>query len=99
LIDIPVQNAEADDGSAYKAHATPLREGPAPKKYMYMPGERGGRSLLSPESRRTAAAIDEEFAAALEADAMELGFRAVHQPKKRQAAVGPLPAQDTNHKV
>jgi hypothetical protein len=94
-----VQDAEADDGSAYKAHATPLREGPTPKKYTYMPGERGGRSLLSPESRRTAAAIDEEFAATLEAEAMELGFCIVHQPKKWQAVVGPLPTQDTNRKV
>jgi hypothetical protein len=99
LIDIPVQDAEADDRSAYKAHATSLREGPAPKKYTSMPGERGGHSLLSPESRRTAVAIDEEFAAALEVEAMELGFRTIHQPKKRQATVGPLPAQDTNRKV
>jgi hypothetical protein len=74
LINIPVQYAEANDGSAYRAHATPLQEGLAPKKYTYMPSEYGGRSLLSPESRRTATAIDDELIAALEADAMELGF-------------------------
>jgi hypothetical protein len=92
-----MQDEEANDRSAYRAPATPLREGPASKKYTYMPGERGGRSLLSPESRRTAAAIDNELVAAL--GAMELGFRTAHRPKKRREAAGPLPAQDTNRKV
>jgi hypothetical protein len=90
-----VQDAEADDGSAYRVHATPLREGLAPKKYTYMRGERGGRSLLSPKSRKTVAAIDDELVATLEADAMELGFHTVQRPKKRREAARPLLAQIT----
>ena len=64
-----------------------------------MPGERGGRSLVSPELRRTATTIGEEFVAALEADAMELGSHTVHQSKMRREQAGPPPAQDSNHKV
>jgi hypothetical protein len=64
-----------------------------------MPGERGGRSLVSPESRKTAAAIGEELVAAMEADAMELGSCTVHKPKKRQEPAQPPPAEDTNCKV
>jgi hypothetical protein len=78
FIDIHVQNADTDDGSAYRAHSTSLQERPAPKKYTYMLGECGGRSLVSPELRKTATAIGEEFVAALEADAIELGSRIVH---------------------
>jgi hypothetical protein len=70
-----------------------------PKKYTYMLGERSGRSLVSPESRRTVAAIGEELVVALEADAIELGSCTVHRPQKRREPTRPLSAQYTNLKI
>jgi hypothetical protein len=51
FIDIPIQDAAADDGEAYKEHARIVRPGPAPKKFTVMPSDRGGP--LDVPSRRT----------------------------------------------
>jgi hypothetical protein len=66
---------------------------------MYILGEHGGRSLVLPESRKTAVAMNEELVAALAVDAIELGSHTVHRPKKRREPPGPLPVLNTNPKV
>lgn len=96
FIDIPIQDATADDGEAYKEHARAVRPGPAPKKFTVMPSDRGGR--LDVPSRKTTQ-TGAEWMAEFESDQDTILLDAVHRPRKhRQAthAQGPL---DINPKV